>query len=201
MSEPRDILKHFTADTAEHVLTVIKEDGLYRHLRCSKPGTMVYRFDIITWPGYLAYVGDMGDYVFSRTDDMLGFFGSDGINPGYWSEKCVAVDHSDGIREFSVDKYRQLVEEWRDEVAEDITEYEESDNRGEFVAAVKEELLDCADDLTEQDAHQRLSEFKHEDITADLSWEWDFRRFAWRYIWACYAITWAIGQYRTAVSS
>ena len=197
MSDDRNIHARFTEDVADHVLTVIRDDGLYRHLRCREPGTGICGFDIITWPGYLAYVGDMGDYVFRRTDDMFGFFGSGGINPRYWSEKCVAVDHSDGIREFSVDVYRELVEEWRDEIAEDI---EDEDERADFIDAVNE-LLECADDLTDESAHDRLAEFSHEGITCSDSWEWDLRRFTWRYVWACYAITWAIGEYRKQAAS
>lgn len=195
----RDIHARFVKDTADHALTVLRDDGLYRHLRCRQPGTGVYGFDIITWPGYLAYVGDMGDYLFRRTDDMLGFFGSDGINPSYWSEKCVAVDHCDGIREFSVDVYCDLVREWRDEIVVDMVDDCDSADAevAAFKAAVDDELLDdwVTADLTEEKAHSLLDEFKHEDIAISDSWEWNLRRFTWRYIWACYAITWAVGKY------
>jgi hypothetical protein len=192
----RNILKHFREDTAEHQLTVIKEDGLYRHLRCRKPWSIVYGFDIITWPGYLAYVGDMGDFLFTRAPDMLGFFGSEGISPDYWSEKVVAEDR-DRVREFSVERYRERVEEWRDEIAGDMADDCDCSEAevAAFQSAVDDDLLDRADDLTEEKAHELLSEFSHEGITCSDSWEWSLRRFTWHYIWACYAITWAVGQY------
>ena len=47
----RDVLVAFAEDVAEHELTVRRDDGLYRHLRFQKPGTWIYGFDLITWPG------------------------------------------------------------------------------------------------------------------------------------------------------
>lgn len=199
--QERNVIEFFKEDVARHELTILRDDGLYRHLRCQRPGSFVYQFDIVTWPGYLAYVGDMGDYVFRRLDDMFEFFGSDGINPDYWSEKVEAAC-DDGVREFSIEKYRECVEVWRDEVAEDMADdfYDDDDEyaaaRAEFVEAVDDELLDWSDGITEEQAHSRLNEFNNEGIECSDSWEWDFRQFSWRYIWACYAITWAIGEYR-----
>jgi hypothetical protein len=78
----------FIKDTAEHEMTILHNDGLYRHLRFKKPGTRFYWFDLITWPGYLTIAGDMGTFTFERTEDMLTFFrGAGDINPQYWSEK------------------------------------------------------------------------------------------------------------------
>ena len=79
--------EHFESATAEHTVTILRDDGLYRHLRCQKPGTWIYGFDIVTWPGYLAFVGDVGDFVFSRTRDMFEFFRGQSPNPDYWGEK------------------------------------------------------------------------------------------------------------------
>lgn len=77
--------ERFAADTSEHRMRILHDDGLYRHLRFSAPGTYIYGFDLITWPGFLAIAGDMGERVFSRISDMFGFFESDTgrINPGY----------------------------------------------------------------------------------------------------------------------
>lgn len=84
----------FMRDVATHEMTVFRDDGLYRHIRFRRPNTMRTHFDLITYPGYLCYSGDMGTYVFSRLDDMFEFFRTDrDINPGYWSEKLQAVDN------------------------------------------------------------------------------------------------------------
>lgn len=52
-------LERFLKDVSEHELTVLHEDGLYRHLRFARPNSGQYHFSIVTWPGYLAYTGDM----------------------------------------------------------------------------------------------------------------------------------------------
>lgn len=67
-------IETFTRDIAKHEIEVIRDDGVDRHLRFRRPGTMSMHFDILTWPGYLCYTGDMGSYVFRRTEDMLEFF-------------------------------------------------------------------------------------------------------------------------------
>lgn len=73
---------------AEHTLEILRDVGLYRHLRCQKPGTWTYGFDVVTWPGYLCVCGDIGTWVFSRVSDMLPWFeASSEINPDYWSQK------------------------------------------------------------------------------------------------------------------
>lgn len=110
-------LKQFLKDTSEHEFTRLKDDGVYRHLRFSKPGSSVYRFDIITWPGYLAIAGDCGDYVFSRLEDMFDFFRSgirdEGfrINPGYWGEKCRSVNSQSGLKTYCTETAKKNLRE------------------------------------------------------------------------------------------
>ena len=86
--------EEFQKDVSQHGVTIIRDDGVNRHIRFKRPGTMCMHFDLITWPGYLCYCGDMGTYVFSRLEDMFEFFRTDrDINPGYWAEKLQAVDN------------------------------------------------------------------------------------------------------------
>lgn len=118
----RNVEQAFTSDIREHELHVLRDDGLYRHVRCMRPGTYCFGFDIVTWPGYLAYVGDMGTFVFSRIRDMFEFFDSGAerhrINPDYWSEKLQGGGERPAM-EFSEDAYTRAVREWRDHVIED----------------------------------------------------------------------------------
>ena len=72
-SNRAEVHERFKKDTAEHQMTVLRDDGLYRHLRFRKPGTGIYGFDIVTWPGYLAISGDMGASMFTRLEDMIQF--------------------------------------------------------------------------------------------------------------------------------
>ncbi|MDQ1584568.1 MAG: hypothetical protein QOF36_2622 [Microbacteriaceae bacterium] len=183
----------FEQETAEHVLTVIKDAGLYRHLRCQQPGTYIYGFDVVTWPGYLAIVGDAGDFVFSRIRDMFQFFRSDhGINPDYWSQKLQAP-RPDGARVYSHDALRERVLFW----ARDELEYGED---GDMIypsllieALEREVLYDWT--LHPEEGRERL-QLLEESVGVHLeTWEWDLREYDWQFLWCCHAIAWAIARY------
>jgi hypothetical protein len=97
-NEQADAESRFPDDIAQHQMKVKRNDGLYRHIYFGRPGTGNMSFSITTWPGYLAYTGDMGDYVFCRLDDMFQFFRTDRTpNYSYWAEKVVAQDKADGV--------------------------------------------------------------------------------------------------------
>ena len=120
----KDVVEVFGRDIAQHELQILRDDGLYRHLRCSRPETYCFGFDIVTWPGYLAYVGDMGSYVFSRVEDMFTFFGGDttrSIDYRYWAEKI----QGGGVRpaeQFSDTAFAAAVKEWREQQCERLRE-------------------------------------------------------------------------------
>lgn len=125
--------ERFQHDTATHKMTVLRDDGLYRHLRfrrvvpspkTGKPEfTSMYWFDLITWPGCLTVNGDCGTFTFTRTDDMFEFFrrnGNDhGINPGYWAEKAQAVNRDGGLSRYSQERFRQHVVDYVTEAIRD----------------------------------------------------------------------------------
>lgn len=97
------------AEVDHHEVQILHEDGLYRHLRFARPGTSLWHWDLITWPGSLAIRGDIGEgFIFTRDSDMLDFFDDgqpDGhINVGYWAEKLDRGSRS--VRTFSEDRFR-----------------------------------------------------------------------------------------------
>lgn len=59
-SQMTEAAERFTKDVAGHVMTVLHDDGLYRHLRFVQPDRSGYWFEIVTWPGSLAVRGEMG---------------------------------------------------------------------------------------------------------------------------------------------
>jgi len=77
-------------DLAEHVVTVLHSDGLYRHWRCQKPGTGMMGFDIVTWPGSLCFTGDMGELKekIRRLEAPVGSYSRDGAVA---SQECLSV--------------------------------------------------------------------------------------------------------------
>jgi len=204
----------FLADVAAHQMIVIRDDGLYRHIRFKRPSTGCMHFDLVTWPGYLAYSGDMGCYVFCRIEDMFEFFrmgkddwnynrnGGLSINPGYWSEKLMAVDggRSKGsATEFSEEKFRRVIHserlEWIRENRHTLTKEE----RRELWEAVDDEVLSRAD--SEHEAMQAAYGFSHRIGVSEQQfcftdlWDHDFTAFTYRFKWCCYALAWGIQKY------
>ena len=74
----------FLKDVAQHEMSVLLDNEIYRHVRFFRPGTNCYSFELITGPGYLLYRGDMGCFEFERMYDMFEFFSS---GRGYYAKK------------------------------------------------------------------------------------------------------------------
>lgn len=188
-------VEEFLKDVAKHELAILRDDGMYRHIRCKAPGTGNQYFSIVTWPGSLCYTGDMGTYVFSRIEDMLAFFRADAdrrpdrplpINRPYWAEKVEAEDR-DRVRVWSKEKFERNVREYLDEG-------ETSDSLRE---AVNDEVL-CYLDDGQHRVEQALYDFEHEKFHFDDFFERSSLEFSLRYTWCCFAIVWAIDRYDEA---
>jgi hypothetical protein len=214
----------FLKDVESHVLEIIRDDEVHRHVRFRKPGTMCMHFDLITWPGYLCYTGDMGTYVFSRLQDMFQFFRTDrkyadqrgrrlAINLSYWSEKLEAVDsHSRGgsATEFSAAKFRRVIEEWRVRWIKESCGLLTKEQRRSLWEAVRDDVLDRIDD-GEHEAYTAARDFRW-GISGDRwaggrlwefedLWDHDFTEYTFRFQWCCYALAWGIETYDTAKAS
>ena len=180
----------FLRDVREHRMTVLHDSGVYRHVRFAKPGTSTMQFDIVTWPGYLSVSGDMGTYVFSRLRDMFEFFRGSTVGPievnlRYWAEKWQAVDRDSGIREYSPERFRERIERW----------LEDAEASEECRAAVQSEVL-CHADEGESAARKAADDFAYADGFAFTDfWEADCSEWTARYVWCCYALSWAVRQY------
>ena len=200
--------KDFLRDVSRHTMTVIRDDGLHRQLWFGRPGTSCMHFQIITWPGYLCYTGDMGTYVFKRLDDMLQFFRRETgerqyrIDFRYWAEKVEAADKCDGIDEFSPKKFdravKQYVLEWVRENRADCTRAQRRDLWDEVIAMV----IDPDDDDSKGHRKQMAAyDFSHvlnghcRFHFEDFVTERNFSEYSHRFVWACHALAWAIVVY------
>ena len=188
MSKREPTEETFLKDVRKHQIQVLRDDGEYRHVRFSN-GSYCMQFDLITWPGYLAYSGDMGCYVFSRIRDMFEFFrgkpeGPLAINLGYWHEKVEAQARHDGVKEYQPEKFREQVERWLESL--EATEEQRQ--------AVELEVLRYADD-GEHEAMRAAMDFEHDGFRLTDFWEANCTEYTYRYIWCCYALVWGIRQY------
>ena len=204
----------FLEDVKDHKMTVIKDDGVHRHIRFKDPDTSCMHFDLITWPGYLCYTGDMGTYVFTRLRDMFEFFRTDreyaqrrgkklAINPGYWGEKLEAVDKHDGFRKFSEDEFdrqiRRLFVEWLRYHRDDTSK----DERRELLEAIESEVLGADGDSGGYRKQCAANDFGHQVnqrvyFCFQDFWEINVEEYSQRFMWCCYALAWGIQQYDDA---
>lgn len=193
----------FADDVTEHVMTVLHEDGLYRHVRFACPTTSLGHFDLVTWPGYLSYGGDRDGLVFARTRDMFEFFRAksgwnmDRINPGYWAAKLTTRVP---VKTYEADKFRQFI---NDAINSEVDEYPglakyasreirdaERDGVFEFENGAREWLRDFEFVVP---AVAPVRSFQFLD-----TWELDFTDWDFHYLYACHAIQWGIEQYDKA---
>ncbi|MFE7106577.1 hypothetical protein ACFU9W_09785 [Streptomyces sp. NPDC057600] len=192
-----EVARRFKRDTADHVMTVLHEEGLYRHLRFAapQPDSWMHWFEIVTWPGHLAITGDMDSFsvkasadtfMHSRISDMFEFFRGNGINPTYWSQK---VDGGAGVKAFSRDEFRSEVLDYIKDSVADWPGLRE---------AVADEVFGDESIGCSRSAHAALYQFEHEGFRFDDASELDFERFTPQYLWCCHAIVWGIAQYDAA---
>ena len=194
-------LIRFIRDTSSHQLEVIREDGLYRHLRFSRPTTRAYSFDIVTWPGYLTVTGDMGTWTFSRITDMFDFFGGASesfyINPGYWSEKFESGSgrsrRETPCYEFDGDAFDKGIREWLEAY---LVDCEDEDDATTAKEAVRELVGNGF--RQESDAYHALNDafFPNDVSSYDISEGLgSMQAYSHHYLWICYAIAWGIERY------
>ncbi len=186
--EKEQIKKRFKEETRNHTMKIMKGDGIYRHLVFSNGRSNIMRFELITFPGYLCYVGDMGSFTFSRIEDMFEFFRGDGISPGYWSEKLQATDKRGGDEEYSV-------KEFNEQIMESVKswEFDSEEEEAEVMEHLEDDVLNQE---TEQDAYIAASSFEsHYGHEFQDFWEYNLREYTYRYIWCLYAIVWGISVY------
>jgi len=183
----------FTTDIAKHRLTVLVNDGVRRHIRCSA-GTWCQQFDVLTWPGHLCYTGDMGTFVFTRIDDMFQFFRAKerdekSVSLQYWAEKLIAADKPDGYREYSEDKFKAAIKRWFDD-----HEFDSDDKRAECWKDIERNIFhECEN---EHDAFRAALDFQFDGVTIFQDfWEVNAKEYTGRFVWCCYALRWAIEQY------
>lgn len=202
-----DIATRFTNDTAEHQMTVLHDDGLYRNLRFRSPAHGMYWFDLITTPGTLIFQGDGDSFVFSRIKDMFAFFrGPAGqINPSYWSEKLTSGREQ--VKRYDQDLLQKHVEDLVAEIIEDEAEAAESPEECVMTGLVDAVRAEIVDELTGDEAIDRdlVEQFRYNpshqtgreepDFEFTDTWEWDCRDYHWWFLWACHAIVWGISQY------
>jgi hypothetical protein len=189
----------FLKDVAEHKMTILLDQGVYRHLRFAKPSDINAHFELITGPGFLLYRGDMGCYEFERLPDMFNFFRSSElkINPDYWGEKLRSVScFGEGFEVYDQKAFEDVI----NETTEDFIANNPEIDADELRQAVKDDVLSQGEFEVEARHAAGGFEFEGEQVFTDF-FEHDLTKFTYHYIWCCYAIVWGIMQYDQAKTS
>ncbi|MEE9647956.1 hypothetical protein [Enterobacter soli] len=201
-------------DTAHHRLAIIRDDGVYRHLRMKEPGSSCYYYDIITWPGYLTVTGDMGTWTFSRINDMFNFFGgwTGEINTGYWSEKLEAgagysacellakeYDH-DAFCKSLKDSLSDYLEDNPDDEEEGDQDWDDDDETPDGIKARVREIhreLCNSGFSNDWEAYQAVynADWPESCSAWDVCDGLTFKTYTSHFRWILFAITWAISKY------
>jgi hypothetical protein len=184
----------FLQNVEKHVMTIVKEDGVHRHLRFAQPGTQNQYFDIITSPGRLFFVGDMGDVLFERDRDMFEFFRCSTdelrIQASHWAEKVTAVG-KEGVSRFSWGVFCENLRGW-------VVNGEDSAADTAALSTLNDILSDADQDYIGAQAILREYNVDFEDDVGieltDFS-EYSHDEYTVHFLWACYAIVWAVKQW------
>lgn len=184
-------------DFAGHGMEVVRDDGLHRHLKFRAPGTCVYWFDVVTWPGVLVINGDYGTYVFSRVEDMFTFFrggnGRSTINPRYWAQKLRATNcHGGGGHE----AYSEA--RGRDAVASAMRTLRE---RGADNSVVRDLRESAVLDEGVESLIRSVTGWSVDDWCVGDFYEHNFEDYTLQFLWCLHAIVWGIERYDAAKSS
>jgi hypothetical protein len=197
------VAERFARETADHKMTVLHDDGLYRHLRFMSERMVVpwrnpqrssmYWFELITVPGSLIFRGDGESFVFARIDDMFEFFRSPvrgpvvRINPDYWAGKVTSS--RDRIQRYDHELFETRVKE----------AFVDAARHGGVPAgtgrALREQVLDEAVYCDERYNRDLLYHFEHDGFRFHDTDEWDFQDYDWWFLWALHGIVWGIAQY------
>lgn len=207
VSDPYDELKQhlreakerFAADVEGATMTVLKDDGIYRHLRFSFPRASWSWCEVVTWPHMLVLRGDLGCWSFSRVEDMFTFFREPEdvarMDPVYWAEKLVPGGR-DSAKVYS-----------RERAAAYIAQTVEDAKRPGLSHDVEEVFFGDADLATEnglREAVARFDErFPHYAIDEGFRFpveDWDLNRYSPWFLLACVVLPWAIEQYDAALT-
>lgn len=194
------VWEQFRRNTDHHILTVQHDAGLYRHLTMAEPGTGIWSWSVMTWPGRLWVGGDIGQgFVWSRVPDMLDFFDTSGygdyygdgspfLQHDYWAEKLdrACSDHS---MRYSPERFLRLVKERLQDHVDD-----------EDIPAARAAEMNDEARFNSQTEYEAMDWLRGQPPLLDDWWEWDLKDYDHAYILALYAVTTTVRAQRASES-
>lgn len=208
--------EQFVASTTAHEMTVLHDEGPYRHIRFAQPGHAIDEFDLVTWPEHLAMISAAGEWVFTRVADLFDPLSPvPSSDPYKWADKCTAHDEALRVYDPRVAEHRvrETLDGWigrlhgggannavlaqslRTSIATQILIHVEDEY--ELRAALDEFTHAGSTTLAGEDGGARASATRNSLYAFDNVWDWDLRDFDFHFSWACHAIAWGVECYRS----
>lgn len=194
-------------DIENHVLTIVRDDGEYRHLQFRAPESgKRFPFDIITYPRHLVISSQAGYYLFADRNDLFQHFrgnymvpdghGGERINAQYWTEKLVASDTGVGHSTWDDIVFEMLAEnafvKWLPTIKatpERLTE---------IMKKFRDEVID-SNENGEEAALVALKGFSVDGVRPFVEFDWRSAYLpAVTYLCCCIATAWGVKQYDAA---
>lgn len=161
-----------------------RDGDTVRLWRCDNNGSSVYHFTVCAPPGWLIVYGDMGECMWSRTPDMIGFARESIGSLGYFSEK--------------VSRDCKITEPRGELITEFLAEYEgrHALNYGEVMTTAEREVLAELRDSWNgsEDIEAFLREFYESDLCHDSDSMPDVNAFTYHYLWKVEALKWFLAK-------
>lgn len=192
----------WAANTTHHTVTVLHDEGLYRHVRYAHRDSDLYMVNVVTWPGHLAVSGDVRGFVFRRTQDMFEFFRAEPagrLNPGYWAEKV--IDGRERCRSWNQDLFDTRVAEIlaaAEATHPGVTEKWKANTTGFWVS------YDLSTETAAREAVVDFSWISSMDWSTvwrfpNNAFDWaSFQDWDWHYLRSCHAVRATIAAYDAA---
>lgn len=198
--------EEFLYSVQDHELIINLDQDNFRDITLRNPESNDKIFHISSRPYYLTICGDMGTFVFSRSEDMFRFFRNDdlGIQPCYYHEKLQSVDKICKSLEFDCDSIIDRLNEYLEMFEENSNEYigETIYDTQEYCPETAKQAIDRFIKYTERSEVEYVYEINNWDSDASGGMEltdfWDGfsgMGYTYHYIWCLYAITYAIKLY------
>lgn len=212
------IAERFYRETAYHELTVLQDNGPYRHLRMmpDRSRSSSYWYEVVTWPGNLVFRGDGESFVFSIFGkDMFSLFreglwkdGSIHINATYWAEKLSS--DRECVKAYQSEEFEKLV---RAEMERAIKEDRIPQKHVErFRQEIKDKIFENFDFSTEceEESYRAVEGFEFYFDEADefrygknadwrfyepYEWFGQTKDYEWWFLWSLYGVVKAIKAY------
>ena len=179
----------------EHVVARIHnhENDVIKSWRCGKPKSSVYCFHVVSGPNFLYVWGDMGDYAWHRTVDMITWARTSLQSLDYFSEKLargivVKEDEKELLYQWSKDFKNDWNEHYNDcEVGDEHIWSEEHD----------EEMFRILRKYDETPSRDLVIE---ELVYSDYFGDWfsdcenlpNFEFYTFQYLWIVEGLKWFI---------